>query len=105
MSSVVKTPIWTGDPGKMAQFSIADNDVAVSVEDVARTMLELVQDGKYPGGTIFKIDTGVAEVATAEDPGVAADGERAEAVARMREKMVQPVVELLRAERGSSRTA
>ncbi len=89
----------------MAQFSIADRpSVLVSVEDVAQAMLELVQDGKYAGGTVFRIDADVREVVKGEEmilPPL--EGEKAEEMLRVRERVFEPVRELLRGERGVAR--
>lgn len=98
---VVRTPLWTDNPDKMAQYAIADNVLAVTVEDVAQSMLDLIQDGIYVGGTIFKIDTGVKEVVRVDGQILPpAEGVSAEDVQRARERIVQPVRELLRGERG-----
>lgn len=96
---IVKTRIWTDQPDKMAQFAIADNKVAVTVEEVAQSMLELIQDGKYVGGTVFKIDTGVKEVVRTVSLATG-DEEKAEHLRALRERIVQPVRELLKGERG-----
>lgn len=105
IGSIVKTPLWTDNPDKMAQFSITDDPAAaVSVEDVAQTMLELVCDGKYPGGTVFKIDTNAREVV--KDQGKILpppEGKKAEDMLKVRETVVEPVRELLRRERGVAR--
>jgi hypothetical protein len=50
----VKTPLWTDRPDKMSQFSIQD-DEALSPDDVAKGMLDLVQKGEYGGGTVLEI--------------------------------------------------
>lgn len=89
----------------MAQFSIAERpSVLVSVEDVARTMLELVQDGKYAGGTVFKIDADVREVVRGKGMSLPPlEGEKAEEMLRVSERVFEPVRELLRGERGVAR--
>lgn len=105
LTSIVKTPLWTSQPDKMAQFSITDDPAAaVPVEDVAQTMLELIQDGKFPGGTVFKIDTDVREVVKNEGRILPTpEGKRAEDMQRVRERINEPVRELLRGERGVAR--
>lgn len=89
----------------MAQFSIADRPaVAVPVEDVAQAMLELVQDGKYTGGTVFRVDADVREVVKGEARIVPLpEGEKAEEMLRVMERVYEPVKELLRGERGVAR--
>jgi len=105
INSIVKTPLWTDNPDKMAQFSITDDPAAaVPVEDVAQTMLELVRDGKYPGGTVFKIDTNAREVVKYQGKILPPpEGKKAEDMLKVRERIVEPVRELLRRERGVAR--
>ena len=68
-------------------------------------MLELMQDGKYAGGTVFKIDTGVKEVVRTEVPMIVADEDRRreEDVAKTRDRVYGPVREVLKGERGVAR--
>lgn len=49
-SSLVRTPLWTDYPEKMKQFGYTTEN-SLSADDVAKSMLELVSDGKYGGGT------------------------------------------------------
>jgi hypothetical protein len=48
--SLVRTPHWTDYPEKMRQFGYTTEN-SLSADDVAKSMLELVSDGKYGGGT------------------------------------------------------
>jgi len=47
---MVRTPLWTDRPEKMAEFGYSV-DASISAEDVANGMIKLVTDGQYPGGT------------------------------------------------------
>lgn len=105
LTRIVKTPLWTDNPDKMAQFSVTDDPAAaVSVQDVAQTMLDVIQDGKYPGGTVFKIDTDAREVVKFSEKILPPpEGKKAEDMLEVRERIVEPVRELLRGERGVAR--
>lgn len=55
--SVVRSPLWTDrTDGKADDFNY-DNIPALTTEDVAGTMLKLVEDGKYQGGTVMMTTT------------------------------------------------
>ncbi|KAH7351467.1 hypothetical protein BKA66DRAFT_575561 [Pyrenochaeta sp. MPI-SDFR-AT-0127] len=51
---IVKTPLWTSDPDKMARYGFTDS-FSISADDVAQAELRLITEGKYGGGTIFEI--------------------------------------------------
>ena len=53
MSRLVRTPLWTDYPEKMEQFGYT-NDNSITAESVAKTMIELVTEGKYGGGTTLE---------------------------------------------------
>jgi hypothetical protein len=54
--SNVTTPLWTDHPDKMAQFGTTASN-SISPEAVADSMLSLVEEAKYPGGTCLEIAT------------------------------------------------
>ncbi|KAK2629235.1 hypothetical protein QTJ16_000055 [Diplocarpon rosae] len=48
---MVKTPLWTDRPDKMAQYSLEDSKSGyILPEEVAQDMVELIEDGKYESG-------------------------------------------------------
>ncbi|GLA02071.1 hypothetical protein AnigIFM60653_001366 [Aspergillus niger] len=51
---VVPTPLWDTVPGIRKQLSY-DRVKHVPAEEVAEYMLELIQQGKYPGGSVVEI--------------------------------------------------
>ncbi|APA09596.1 hypothetical protein SS1G_06252 [Sclerotinia sclerotiorum 1980 UF-70] len=68
---LIKTPLWTDHPEKMAFLSKEDpeNSYWVTPESVAERMLELVESEKYLGGTILEVGKGVRKVEAFNDPG------------------------------------
>lgn len=52
--SFVDTPLWTNAPSKMEQFSYSPT-LALTAESVAETMVQLIEESKYPGGTILQV--------------------------------------------------
>ena len=84
----------------MQQYSVRD-DASVSVDDVTQAMLDLIQDGKYGGGTVFKCDIDVKEVVQFNER-ILPGGERGEEErAEVMDKIHRPIVEMLRGERGT----
>lgn len=82
----------------MAQFSMGDGPTPLTAEAIAESMLELVVDGKYPGGTVLRHDDDGKRVEGPSAPRLAsAVGERERA---WLEKVHEPIRELLRGERG-----
>ncbi len=79
----------------MAQFSLAEDTKVVSIDDVASTMIDLIVNAKYPGGTVYKIDT---------DGGVVVDtGGKLlpeAGTSEIMERINAPIVELMKKERG-----
>jgi hypothetical protein len=51
---MVRTPLWTDHPEKMKRFGY-DEATAVTPESVAKAMVEIVTQGKYPGGTSLEV--------------------------------------------------
>ncbi|KAK3072149.1 hypothetical protein LTR53_007342 [Teratosphaeriaceae sp. CCFEE 6253] len=53
---MVSTPLWTGEQAKdkHQQFSYTD-DVCITPEEVATAMMEMVQMGKYRGGSLMEV--------------------------------------------------
>lgn len=50
----VRTPLWTDHPDKMKQYGYTLENT-ISADDVAASMIDLVQDGQYEGGSCMEI--------------------------------------------------
>ena len=48
----VDTPLWTSDRRQRVAFHDIES---LTPDNVANSMIDLVQDGKYPGGTVLEI--------------------------------------------------
>ncbi|RAL61789.1 hypothetical protein DID88_002852 [Monilinia fructigena] len=68
---LIKTPLWTENPEKMAFVTEDDpnNTPWVTTQFVAEAMLELVESEKYLGGTILEVGKVVRKVEAFNDPG------------------------------------
>lgn len=68
---IIKTPLWTEHPEKMAFLPEDDPDdsIWVTPEFVAEAMLELIESEKYLGGTILEVGKVVRKVEAFNDPG------------------------------------
>jgi len=51
---LVRTPLWTDHPDKMKQFGYGQTN-SNSPEDVADAMMDLITNGKYPGGSCMEV--------------------------------------------------
>ncbi|KAF1815478.1 NAD(P)-binding protein [Eremomyces bilateralis CBS 781.70] len=51
---VVKTPLWTDRDDYMKQFGISDK-LSLTPEYIADTMMDIIQQGRYPGGTVLEV--------------------------------------------------
>lgn len=66
---VVRTPLWTENPEKLAMVD-ESKDAWVTPEEVAAAMLSCVEDPARVGGTILEVGAGrTREVAVFNDPG------------------------------------
>lgn len=54
MCRIVDTPLWDGKPNLREQFGYHPK-LAISARAVAETQLELIESGKYKGGTVYEI--------------------------------------------------
>ncbi|KAF5724791.1 15-hydroxyprostaglandin dehydrogenase [Fusarium mundagurra] len=71
---VIKTPLWTEHPEKLAWIDIA-KDEWVEPEDVALAMLSLVEKDEYVGGTVLEVGKGqTREVHILNDVGPSGSG-------------------------------
>ncbi|KAH6680388.1 hypothetical protein B0J14DRAFT_578524 [Halenospora varia] len=97
--ALVRTPLWTDYPEKMKQFGYTLENT-IGPEDVARHMVDLVTNGKYPGGTCLETSIGGArELGTWNIPAPAFVGTKVpDAVIEMNYK---PMLEMMKKERGS----
>ncbi|KAI9792870.1 MAG: hypothetical protein M1835_007628 [Candelina submexicana] len=98
---VVRTPLWTEE--KTSQFSVRDIPSNTTAE-VADAMVDLIQDGKYAGGTVLEITvagTRVIPLWNIDPPPDAAFGSgAASAPSEMIQKTVAPMIEKMKSERG-----
>lgn len=53
---VVSTPLWTHRADNFSKQMGYSDEMGITPEEVAEAMLELIQDGKYEGGTLMQID-------------------------------------------------
>ncbi|EXJ71839.1 uncharacterized protein A1O5_04340 [Cladophialophora psammophila CBS 110553] len=103
---IVKTPIWTtGTPGSGERFQIKD-EISITAETVAEAMQEVIESGKYPGGTIFevsKLGTRTIPEWNIDPPGMV-DGKMArgtEAPADAIQQALAPILSVTEKERGA----
>ncbi|KAI9871104.1 MAG: hypothetical protein M1830_003306, partial [Pleopsidium flavum] len=94
---IVKTPLWTDRPEKMAQWSVSDVKSMTS-EDIAESMLDLIENGKYGGGTVLKHDTDTKEAVKFENAIMPSAG--GDQMAAFKERLDQPIREMMKGERG-----
>ena len=93
---MVATPLWKS-PLQIAQFSYS-KEIAQTAESVAETMLEIIQESKYPGGTVLQVTIEGNKVAETLQAGQMArlSGEALEAA---RHRSAEPIKAILNAER------
>ncbi|ESZ98109.1 hypothetical protein SBOR_1488 [Sclerotinia borealis F-4128] len=68
---IIKTPLWTENPEKMAFLpeDDLDNSLWVTPEFVAKAMLELIESEEHLGGTILEVGKVLRKVEVCNDPG------------------------------------
>jgi len=93
---LTRTPIFDAD--MVDRFGIKENN-SLAPEDVAKGMTELIELGKYEGGTILEVSAvwtrtiGTFNIEPPKSDGAAIPKE-------VFEKNIQPVVDILEKERG-----
>ena len=104
---IVTTPIWTtGTPGSGERFGINDS-IAITAEDVAKTVLEVIESAEYPGGAIIEISRDGSRVIpewNIDPPGMI-DGEMAKGTTVPPDVIagaLKPILERTAAERGQA---
>ncbi|CAG8976906.1 hypothetical protein HYALB_00003517 [Hymenoscyphus albidus] len=98
---VVATPLWTEAPEKLEQYSYKP-EYALTPERVAEDMLELVVDGKYPGGTCLESSLGgTRTMGTWNIP--EPEGYGTAIPTEFLEKNYKPMIEMMKKERGQSK--
>lgn len=71
---VIKTPLWTENPEKLAWVD-EDKDEWVTPDEVADVMLRVVQEDEYVGGTVVEVGKGQTRTVTIKnDPGPSGAG-------------------------------
>ncbi|OTA28383.1 hypothetical protein BTJ68_08590 [Hortaea werneckii EXF-2000] len=106
---IVATPLWTGDEAKhvASQFSYNES-MAVTPEEVAEAMMEMVTSGEWEGGSMMEITkaTGRRKLDSlrAEDR-IKESGLDADAVGKFMDGMQRPIREVWAKERGLANAA
>jgi len=96
---MVRTPLWTDSPDKMAQVGYSA-DESLGPDEVAKYMIELITQGKYPGGTSLEMSMGGSRplgVWNIEPPAALGTNVPKEVIDKNR----APIAALLKKERGS----
>lgn len=88
----ILTPLWTDDPEKMKM--VGDKPGWVTPEEVARVMLELVENKGYLGGTILEVGKTVRRVEALNDPGPLAGGNNVESDSGVEEPAWESLVKM-----------
>jgi hypothetical protein len=94
------TPLWTDRPEKMNEYGVTD-DTSLTPEQIATSMVELIQEGKYSGGTVLMHDVpkkevvfpGIAEVDLSKVP---------PELLKILASSSEPIKEIMKAERGKT---
>ncbi|KAI9870101.1 MAG: hypothetical protein M1830_004684, partial [Pleopsidium flavum] len=66
--------------------------------DIAESMLDLIENGKYGGGTVLKHDTDTKEAVKFENAIIPSAG--GDQMAAFKERLDQPIREMMKGERG-----
>jgi short-subunit dehydrogenase len=96
---IVATPLWKGeDAEKVAKQYAYDDKMALTAEEVAEAMKDLVEQGKYGGGSLLEVSkaNGVKLLESSES--TLTQGPEAKAWA---DGVYAPVREILKKERGA----
>lgn len=98
---MVATPLWTRDDAKHVreQFSYAD-DLCIKPEEVAQGMKEIIEEGKYPGGTLLEVSKSRARGPLATDLASVIEGQ-GEELKIWYDNMCKPLRDVFNSERGS----
>ncbi|KAH6718662.1 hypothetical protein BKA61DRAFT_570723 [Leptodontidium sp. MPI-SDFR-AT-0119] len=103
---IVATPLWSDNLGAKNQFSIAD-EIMITSETVATSMISLIEESRYSSGTVFEISMLGERVVPAWniDPPGMVNGKMAEGTAIPQEaidKSNAPLLAITASERGVS---
>ncbi|KAI7235126.1 hypothetical protein KC330_g4494 [Hortaea werneckii] len=106
---MVATPLWTGDDAKHVASQYSYNEsMAVTPEEVAEAMMEMVTSGEWEGGSMMEITKATGrrklESARAEER-IKHSGLDASAVEKFMDGMQRPIREVWAKERGSANAA
>ena len=94
------TPLWTDRPEKMKQYMVNEAR-SLTPEQIADSVMELIEEGKYSGGTVMKHDVDVKEIVY---PGIA-EMDKSKVSPRGTEaidNVLAPIREIMKAERGTA---
>ncbi|KAF2168804.1 hypothetical protein M409DRAFT_20821 [Zasmidium cellare ATCC 36951] len=99
LPGMVSTPLWTGRSDAVAsQFSYTD-EVCITPEDVAQGMKEMIEEEKYPGGSLMSIAKGKLRNVLESKLAFANDG--SEIYKQFESKCYAPIREIWNGERGT----
>lgn len=98
---MVATPLWTGDSAKHvhAQFSYTE-DMCITADEVAEGMKDLVEQGKYGGGTLLEVKKGALRNVLESKQAIVVEGQRSEDMKPFFDTMYAPLREVFSKERG-----
>ncbi|KAK4542110.1 hypothetical protein LTR36_007141 [Oleoguttula mirabilis] len=99
---MVSTPLWTGDAAKdvAEQYSYTD-EVCITPEDVAEAMMEMVQSGEYPGGSLLECSKrNLRERLESREAGALVMASKSAEPHQWVEKCYAPIREVWKKERG-----
>ncbi|KAK0258426.1 hypothetical protein LTR57_002822 [Friedmanniomyces endolithicus] len=98
LPGMVSTPLWTGEQARAvhAQYSFTD-DVCITSEEVAEAMMEMVQEGKYKGGSLLEVAKGRLRNELESHQSIVVNGPE---VKKFADQCYEPIRKVFRSERG-----
>jgi NAD(P)-dependent dehydrogenase (short-subunit alcohol dehydrogenase family) len=107
LPGMVKTPLWTDQSVKPIadQFGYTD-DICITPEQVAQAMVEMIESGEYPGGSLLQVDKGTmrGRLDSQQADKVMVASEDA-SLREWQERCFQPIREVFGRERGGKKGA
>jgi NAD(P)-dependent dehydrogenase (short-subunit alcohol dehydrogenase family) len=100
---IVATPLWKGEAAeKVAKQYAYDDKIALTAEEVAEAMKDLVEQGKYGGGSLLEVTKANGVKLLESNESALTQGPEAKAWA---DGVYAPVREILKKERGAGTRA
>jgi len=100
INRMVVTPLWTDRPDKVSQFGVTDSN-ALTPDQVAQSMLDLVTEEKYPGGTMLETTVAGQRVLGTWNIEKPSSTDRFATTEAGLERNLEPIRRILREERGA----